>query len=338
MLACEPSLPEPSEPAGSAAVMFTAHLNVIRSAIASVARRNHLSADETEECTSVVYLKLIEADYAILRKFGGRSSLRTYLTAVVQRLLLDHRVTQWGKWNPSATARRGGPAAILLERLTRRDGLSLDQALTVMAGTGRDSVDVEAMTRIHGKLPLRASRRCLNETVLTDVISPLPGADAGVALAARMRTARRAVHALAGAMRHFSSDDRLILRLRFVENCKISEIARHLPGLDRQRSKALYPRLRRLLDRLGESFQRAGIDRSDLLGAIGVFDHLAVPGLFGGAPLPRSHRVGRAARQGRRTQAPASRMTSPEYLSQESSSAGLPHGADAPDSCVSLSS
>jgi len=45
---------------------------------------------------------------ALLAKFEGRSSLRTFLTVVIQRLFLDHRISAWGKWRPSAEARRGG--------------------------------------------------------------------------------------------------------------------------------------------------------------------------------------------------------------------------------------
>jgi RNA polymerase sigma factor for flagellar operon FliA len=40
---------------------------------------------EADDFASHPKLKLIEDDYAILRKFQGRSSLRTYLTVVIER-------------------------------------------------------------------------------------------------------------------------------------------------------------------------------------------------------------------------------------------------------------
>ena len=43
----------------------------------------------------------------VLRKFEVRSSLRTYLTVVVNRMYIDGRVKQWGKWRPSAIANTG---------------------------------------------------------------------------------------------------------------------------------------------------------------------------------------------------------------------------------------
>ena len=68
----------------------------------------------------------------MLRRFEGRSSLTTYITVVVQRLFLDRRNRLWGKWRPSAEARRLGPTAVLLERLVSRDGWSAEQALETL--------------------------------------------------------------------------------------------------------------------------------------------------------------------------------------------------------------
>ncbi len=51
---------------------------------------------------------------------------------VVQRLFLDHRNRQWGKWRPSAEAKRRGPLAILLERLVVRDGWTFEQAVETL--------------------------------------------------------------------------------------------------------------------------------------------------------------------------------------------------------------
>ena len=55
------------------------------SIVSFIGRRRRLAAHELEEFAAHVNLKLIEDDYAVFRKFEGRSSLRTYLTVVVQR-------------------------------------------------------------------------------------------------------------------------------------------------------------------------------------------------------------------------------------------------------------
>ena len=83
-------------------------------------------------------LKLIDDDYQILRGFRERSSLRTYLSTVVERLFLDYRIRQWGKWRPSAQARRAGALAVRLEALLHRDGVPFE------AGGGSAAGDASA--------------------------------------------------------------------------------------------------------------------------------------------------------------------------------------------------
>ena len=107
----------PHEPTGEA--LFESELELIERVISFVSARHHLPGVEADDFGSHVKLKLIEDDYGILRKFEGRSSLRTFLTTVITRLFLDYRIAAWGKWRPSAEAKRAGEVAILLERLTR---------------------------------------------------------------------------------------------------------------------------------------------------------------------------------------------------------------------------
>ena len=78
------------------------NLPLVDSVVRTIARRHGLSADQQDELGSSVKLKLVENDYEVLRKFEGRSSMRTYLTAVVQRHFLDSRTALWGRWRPCA--------------------------------------------------------------------------------------------------------------------------------------------------------------------------------------------------------------------------------------------
>src|SRR5207302_6805108 len=104
--------------------LFLSSLPVIDEVVAHVCRRHRLSATEADDFAGEVRLRLIERDYEPLRRFEGRSSLRTYLTVVVHRYFLDYRNKLWGKWRPSMEAKRFGAAAILFERLQVRDGWS----------------------------------------------------------------------------------------------------------------------------------------------------------------------------------------------------------------------
>ena len=67
------------------------HYGLVLRLVRSVARRRRLSADDAEELRSLVLLKLVENDFAVGRKFEGRSSLATYLTKVIWRVWLDRR-------------------------------------------------------------------------------------------------------------------------------------------------------------------------------------------------------------------------------------------------------
>src|SRR5215471_8489012 len=108
--------------------LFLTNLPTIEALVQMVARQQRMTWAEAEEFASIVRLRLIENDYAILRKFRGGSSLRTYLTVVIARQALDYRDACWGRWRPSRAARRLGRAAVALEKLIVRDGLTVDEA------------------------------------------------------------------------------------------------------------------------------------------------------------------------------------------------------------------
>jgi hypothetical protein len=105
--------------------LLVQQLGHIDRVVQAVARRHQLTVADAEELTSVVRFKLIDKDFAILRKFEGRSAITTYLTVVVARLCLDFFNERWGKWRPSAVARRLGGSAILLEQLVDRVSRSM---------------------------------------------------------------------------------------------------------------------------------------------------------------------------------------------------------------------
>src|SRR6185503_3456382 len=84
---------EVDRPAGTAAPsgtrpedLFLAHVGLLEEVARFVARRYGLSGAEADDLSSRMKLKLIENDYEVLRRFQGKSSLRTYLTVVAQRV------------------------------------------------------------------------------------------------------------------------------------------------------------------------------------------------------------------------------------------------------------
>src|SRR5438270_2604031 len=113
--------------------LLTANLAIVRRTVAFVCRRYRLDFQDAEEFAAIVNLKLVENDYAILRKYEERCGFATFISVVLQRMALDFRIHNWGKWHGSAEAKRIGPLAVHLERLLHRDDRTLDEALVVLA-------------------------------------------------------------------------------------------------------------------------------------------------------------------------------------------------------------
>ena len=240
---------------------YSQHLATIKRIAAFVARRNHLNADDTEEFVQIVCVRLWENDYAIIRKFKGESQFSTYLTTVIVRLFQQCRVERWGKWRPSAEAKRLGNVAITFERLITRDGFSFLEAvntLTVRSDAPCTAAELEA---IYLRLPPRSPRPVLvSDDGLPDVVSVEGDADDRLESRDRERTARRMCEVVDAALVELDPEDRLILKLRFWHSRKVPDIARML-DIDQ---KKLYKRLEKLFAILRRALEKTGISRTDM--------------------------------------------------------------------------
>jgi RNA polymerase sigma factor (sigma-70 family) len=230
-----------------AAVFLEEHLPLVERVLGEVARRRRVTGDALDELRSLVFLKLIDHDYAVLRQFEGASTLRTYLAVVLERVLLDQRNRLWGRWRPSSEARRLGRHAMRLERLVARDGFSPDEAA---AAVGLDGVCATFIDALAARAPFRGSRAVLGEDAVPEVIDPSPDpehlawlADVARDAAGLRRRAREALEAL-------DPEDHLILTLRYRDGLSIADVARVM-NLE---AKPLYRRIARILGRL-----RAGL-------------------------------------------------------------------------------
>ncbi|PYQ28000.1 MAG: hypothetical protein DMF56_17820 [Acidobacteria bacterium] len=242
---------------------FLEHLPTIERIASSVARRYHLSADESGEFVQVVSVRLLDDDYAIIRKFEGRSKLSTYLTIVIPRLFQQWRTELWGKWRPSAEARRLGDKAITLERLMTRDGYTFAEAvkeLTTPAGSPYTERELEA---IYMRLPPRNSRPMLvPEDVIPEGMIAVPAeAEDLVEMSDRERAARNAVAAVDLLIATMDPEDRLILQLRFWQELTAPEIAERLPHIH---PKKVYKRLDKLVLAMRRALEEAGITKADI--------------------------------------------------------------------------
>ena len=206
---------------GEPAEVFVSQLALIERVIAFVCRRHHLSAPDAEDFASHAKLKLINQDYAILRNFEGRSSLRTFLTITITRAFLDYRNAAWGKWRPSAEARRAGPVAVLLERLVSRDNYRVDEAFAILTVNHRLPLSRDDFERQIERLPPRVPRRIEGEDALLE--HPDPTSPEDVLLSSERQLAANHVHSvLKGALAEMPPQDRLILTMRFQDGRSLS--------------------------------------------------------------------------------------------------------------------
>ena len=242
--------------------LFLEHLELVENVARFIARRHHLTADEAEELSSSVRLKIIENDYEVLRRFEGRSSLRTYLTVIVNRHFLDQRNARWGRWRPSTLARRLGPEAILLDQLVTRDGMSVDDAVSRVQATRATSCPVEKLFAIAAMLPQReAPARMVSDDQLS-IVPSSESSSSTVDEALRRHDASRAEEALAQALVGLPEEDRVILKMRFQQGLQVAQIARVM-ALEQ---KPLYRRLEALLTRLRHELEAQGVT-ADCIGA-----------------------------------------------------------------------
>ena len=245
-------MPNPSD-------TFLEQLPLIEQIIRAVCRGRGMDAAEVEEFAAFVKLRFIEKDYAIIRKFRGRSSFGTFVTTVISRLLNDYKDQHWGggKWRNSAEARRMGPVAEGLERLLVRDHRSLEEAFVSLSvkypGTTRAELAAMALRfRTRHRAKMSSLEDCESAEAIADA-----GMDAGKAeMLARLSSV---ISAFVAAL---PKEDQLIFQWRFEDDMPVPRIALAL-RLDMQ---LVYRRLRKHFFDLRKAIEKAGITTEDVNG------------------------------------------------------------------------
>jgi RNA polymerase sigma factor (sigma-70 family) len=235
---------------------FLEILPLIERVIAFVCRRHGCSADEAEELDAIVKLKLIEDDYARLRSWKGNSTISTFLTTVVRRLFQDYLIARRGKWRPSEEAKRLGPIAEKLEALLYRPPtLTFDQACEVLLTNHKLDTSRKALAEIARRLPPKTVRRFEGEEQLAYLPSSEAAPDEQLRTKEGCAQLPRIRKALGRAMGELPPEDRLLIRMHFLDGFTIAVIARRL-CLDQ---KPLYGRIKKALHQVQQSLEREEI-------------------------------------------------------------------------------
>jgi RNA polymerase sigma factor (sigma-70 family) len=237
--------------------VFLEELETIDRTIRSACRRASLYDADAEDFASHVKLKLIENDYAIIRKCEQRTTFASYTSVVVQRLLLDYRVAQWGKWHSSAEAKRLGEPAVALEIMVYRDGRTLDEVLPVLRWRW-PHITREDVEGIAARLPRRVPRpRLVDLDAATDAADG--AADDAASASARLVLARRIAAIIRATLPELDEHARRVFLLRFEMGMSTAEISRVLGC----KQKPLYRVLQRALTFLRKRLEIGGITAAD---------------------------------------------------------------------------
>ena len=246
--------------------LFRDNLPLIDRVIARVCRNARLFGPDAEDFASAARLQLMDNGYAALRKFEGRCSLVTYLTIVIQRMLMLDRMRTWGRWNASTAAQSLGDLGIRAEQLIRRDGRTIDEALPIL----RDLDPMLTRARLEeivAQLPERKPRlRAVDAEEIEEELPARESSETRVLERDAQSRSERVTGAIRGAMAEMTLEDSTIVRLHFHTGMTLAEIARALAIPQRP----LYRRLERILATLRDALYRAGLDRGsvdDLIGS-----------------------------------------------------------------------
>jgi RNA polymerase sigma factor (sigma-70 family) len=241
--------------------IYEANLALVDRAIAFACRRKHLSGPEGDDFRQSVHVKLMEDDCKVFRSFRGDrgAALETYLAMVVQRHLVDWQRRRWGKWRPSAVARRIGGVAPKLDELIWRDGLSVDAACETLLTNHHVDVPRAELVRIAKLLPPRQDKQSVDDEELDGLPAAVERPEGRVLESELRPMHERLLAELEKALGELPADDRLLVEMCVIRGRTIAEAARFLSRpqkpLYRRREQALAC-LRRALEAEGFSWKQ----------------------------------------------------------------------------------
>lgn len=235
---------------------FEAALPIIEDVIRFHAFRGRLGVEEREDFQSWAIYKLIENDYSRIRKFEGRSSLRSFLSVTIGHLLLDYWASKGGRRRPSSAAQLFAPDGIWLERYLA-DGFTVREAIQLVKANHESRLSDDELYHITVQLPIRTQRpKPAADSPVGEIASDAPSPERILEGKHREQARARLEAALEKALGQLPAEERVFVRMRFEEGSRINEIGRafHIPD------KSFYRRFQRTLRCLRSSLEKAGID------------------------------------------------------------------------------
>jgi RNA polymerase sigma factor (sigma-70 family) len=243
-----------------ARALLETHLGHVERAAVMTCRQHGVWGADAEDFVGWIQVKLVEDDYAVIRKHRGDATLKTYLATVVVRQFHEWARQRWGRWRVSAKAERLGPPAPQLETLVYRDGLTVQQAGELLRTSEITALSDTGLARLLHELPERAPLRpvqlpaAARDKALADA-EAASRADEWITAADADEKRARLAAALTRAMEELSPEDRTIADMHLRDGLSVADVARAL----HLEQKPLYRRIERLRKQLCHSLEREGI-------------------------------------------------------------------------------
>jgi RNA polymerase sigma factor (sigma-70 family) len=223
-------------------------------------RRNSVWGEDARDFASLALMKVIENDYAVLRKFRGECDMKTYLASVVVRRFHEWTRERWGRWRHSAHAERLGQPAKDLEALVYRDGHPLHEAIEILRTSGKTSATAAELGRLFAQIPRHEPRPGSAGSGPLEALAAPGRADERVIAAEAHERCREVMRALLRALATLDPDDQVLVRGRFGEGRSVADIARAL----RREQAPLYRRSDQLRKELRRKLEAAGVRQEDV--------------------------------------------------------------------------
>lgn len=241
---------------GEAKELLLQHVDLVRRVVHIACSRGF--SHEADDCLAWVMMRLLENDYARVRRYRGSAPFSSYLRSVVLHLARDYRVSVWGKWQSSTVARRLGLAALRLERLVWRDGHSVDDAVAFVAQ--QQGEDPEDLYRLWEQIPPRTVRHTFVEATLIEDLRSMGDAESRV-LGNRQRELEGDLKRhLKEILAKEDPEVRRLLRAHYRDGLQIAEIARR----EGESRRKYYSQLARSLKRIRRELLERGIEERAL--------------------------------------------------------------------------
>ena len=195
--------------------------------VQSVCRRHKVFGDDAVDYSSEIMLKLMEDDCRALRVFKEESTIDTYLTTVINNRFRDLLRESTGRWRPSKRAKELGPAAVKLEELLYQHHYPFHEALEIMR---TDQAMTLSEAEAKGILQELREREARPVTVEYDmqIADTRETPEQQYLRMERLAVETSLTEIVDDLRKRLPPEERLMLRMIYEDNLKVSVVARQL--------------------------------------------------------------------------------------------------------------